>query len=241
MVHPTVRAIPIDISLFNNLFCVDTASLVGYRRRSSSVFKAEITRRAMTKSAPDETVAELDRRWSALMVAAQAGDGAAYEDLLRQCVPFVKNVARRRNIAGDRIDDVVQDVLLTIHRARHTYDPSRSFTAWLRVIADRRAIDLVRRTGREQRREVHAPLAFENHADETADPARGIAYTGETATVSRVLEALPTKQREAIRYLVLEEHSLADTAVLTGRSKISLKVNLHRALKALRGRMERAE
>jgi RNA polymerase sigma-70 factor (ECF subfamily) len=240
MVHPTVRAIPIDISLFNNLFCVDTASLVGYGRRSSSVFKAEITRRAMTKSAPDETVAELDRRWSALMVAAQAGDGAAYEDLLRQCVPFVKNVARRRNIAGDRIDDVVQDVLLTIHRARHTYDPSRSFTAWLRVIADRRAIDLVRRTGREQRREVHAPLAFENHADETADPARGIAYADETATVSRVLEALPTKQREAIRYLVLEEHSLADTAVLTGRSKISLKVNLHRALKALRGRMERA-
>jgi RNA polymerase sigma factor (sigma-70 family) len=194
----------------------------------------------MTKSVPDETVAELDRRWSALMIAAQAGDSAAYEELLRQCVPFVKNVARRR-IGGDRTDDVVQDVLLTIHRARHTYDPSRSFTAWLRVISDRRAIDLVRRTHREQRREVHAPLAFESHADETADPARGIAHTDETATVGRVLEALPMRQREAVQYLVLEEHSLADTAALTGRSKVSLKVNLHRALKALRGRMERAE
>ena len=59
--------------------------------------------------------------------------------------------------------------------------------------------------------------------------------------MSRVLEALPMKQREAVQYLVLEEHSLADTAALTQRSKVSLKVNLHRALKALRGRLERAE
>jgi len=177
----------------------------------------------MAKSIPDEAVVELDRSWSALMIAAQAGDSAAYEELLRECVPYIKNVARRRNIAGDRTDDVVQDVLLTIHRARHTYDPSRSFTAWLRVITDRRAIDLVRRTLRQERREVHAPLAFENHADETADPARGIAHADEATTVSRVLEALPMKQREAVQYLVLEEHSLADTAALTQRSKVVLK------------------
>ena len=239
MVHPTVRAIAIDFSLFNDLFCIDPAFLAGHR--GGSVFKPEITRRTMAKSIPDAAVVELDRSWSALMIAAQAGDSAAYEELLRECVPYIKNVARRRNIAGDRTDDVVQDVLLTIHRARHTYDPSRSFTAWLRVITDRRAIDLVRRTLRQERREVHAPFAFENHADETADPARGIAHADETTTVSRVLEALPMKQREALQYLVLEEHSLADTAALTQRSKVSLKVNLHRALKALRGRLERAE
>jgi RNA polymerase sigma-70 factor (ECF subfamily) len=175
------------------------------------------------------------------MIATQAGDSAAYEELLRQCVPYIKNVARRRSIAGDRTDDVVQDVLLTIHRARHTYDPSRSFTAWLRVITDRRAIDLVRRTLRQERREVYAPFAFENHADETADPTREIVHADEATAVSRVLETLPVKQREAVRYLVLEEHSLTDTAALTQRSKVSLKVNLHRALKALRGRLERAE
>jgi RNA polymerase sigma-70 factor (ECF subfamily) len=175
------------------------------------------------------------------MVAAQAGDSAAYEELLRQCVPFIKIVARRRSITADRTDDVVQDVLLTIHRARHTYDPSRSFIAWLRVIADRRAKDLVRRTLRQELREVHAPVAFENHADETADPARRISHADEATTVSRFLEVLPVRQREAVQYLVLEEHSLADTSVLTRRSKVSLKVNLHRALKALRGRLERAE
>jgi len=239
MVHSTVRALPMDLSLRPDLFCVAPASLAGHR--ASSVFKAEITARIMAKSILDQAVADIDQHWSALMTAAQAGDSAAYEELLRQCVPFIKNVARRRNVAGDRTDDVVQDVLLTIHRARHTYDPSRSFTAWLRVITARRAIDLVRRTLRQERREVHAPLAFENHADETADPARGIAHADEATAVSRVLEALPKKQREAVQYLVLEEHSLTDTAALTRRSKVSLKVNLHRALKALRGTLERAE
>ena len=239
MVHPTVRAVPIDFPLSTDLFCVDPAALAGHR--GSSVSKPEIIRRTMAKSIADEAVAERDGHWSALMVAAQAGDSAAYEELLRHCVPFIKNVARRRSITADRTDDVVQDVLLTIHRARHTYDPSRSFIAWLRVIADRRAIDLVRRTLRQELREVHAPVAFENHADETADPARRISHADEATTVSRFLEVLPVRQREAVQYLVLEEHSLADTSVLTRRSKVSLKVNLHRALKALRGRLERAE
>jgi RNA polymerase sigma factor (sigma-70 family) len=241
MVHPTVKVIPIDFSLFGDLFCVDPASLLGRRPRENLAFSFKITSLAMTKSVPADTIVEADKRWSILMITAQAGDAAAYEELLRHCVPFIKNVARGRRVKPDRIDDVVQDVLLTIHRARHTYDPSRSFMAWLRVIADRRSIDLLRQMRRQEIREVHAPLAFESHADETADPARRIAYADETATVSRVLEALPTRQREAVQYLVLEEHPLADTAVLTRRSKVSLKVNLHRALKALRGRMERAE
>ena len=57
-------------------------------------------------------------------------------------------------------------------------------------------------------------------------------------TVTRALASLPARQREAVQHLVLEERSLADAAALTRRTKGSLKVNLHRALKALRDRME---
>jgi RNA polymerase sigma factor (sigma-70 family) len=98
------------------------------------------------------------------MAAAQAGDRAAYETLLQDCIPFIKMVARRRGVSFDRIDDVVQDTLLTVHRARQTYDPSRSFAAWLRTIAQRRAIDGLRRHNRHQSREIYAPLAYENQA-----------------------------------------------------------------------------
>jgi RNA polymerase sigma-70 factor (ECF subfamily) len=175
-----------------------------------------------------------DLRRSTWMAAAQAGDSVAYQTLLRDCIPVIKTVARRRGVAAAHVDDVVQDVLLTIHRARHTYDPNRSFTAWLCVITERRAIDLLRRIRRQDLREVHAPLAFESHVDQAADPARGLAYADAAGIVTRAIAGLPARQREAVERIVLEERSLADAAALTQRSKSSLKVNLHRALKTLR-------
>ncbi|HET7804783.1 MAG TPA: sigma-70 family RNA polymerase sigma factor [Pseudolabrys sp.] len=203
----------------------------------SSRTGGEIAEQVMTEPGPDAT--NTDRHWSALMAAAQSGDSVSYQALLRGCIPVIKAIARRRGITADRIDDVVQDVLLTIHRARRTYDPNRSFTAWLSVIAERRAIDLIRRTRRQHQREVYAPFAFESHADEAADPSRRIALVDRRSAIARVVETLPGRQREAILHLLLEERSLADAAAATRRSKGSLKVNLHRALKALRGKMER--
>jgi RNA polymerase sigma-70 factor (ECF subfamily) len=175
------------------------------------------------------------------MAAAQAGDRAAYEALLRDCVGVIESVARRQGVAADRIDDVVQDTLLTVHRARQTYDPARSFTAWLRVIAERRAVDLLRKTGRVRVREVHAPLAYEQHADESAAVRRTVLGAEATHRLSDAVAGLPLRQREAVQMLVLQERSLAETAAATGRSKGSLKVNLHRALKSLRARLGPAE
>jgi RNA polymerase sigma-70 factor (ECF subfamily) len=185
---------------------------------------------------PKNASDEMRRAW---MAAAQAGDRVAYERLLRDCVPLIRSVARRQGVSGDRVDDVVQDVLLTIHRARQTYDPSRSFTAWLSVIAQRRAIDLLRQTGRQGAREVHAPVAAENYPDDSSNPSRGLDHADAAGSVGEALATLPPRQREAVQHLVLEERSLADAAMLTRRTKGSLKVNLHRAFKALRSRVER--
>jgi RNA polymerase sigma factor (sigma-70 family) len=196
------------------------------------------SRLRMATAAPIKPTAD-DMRRSALMAAAQDGDRAAYETLLRESVPLIRAIARRQGVSADQVDDVVQEVLLTIHRARQTYDPSRSFNAWLRVIAERRAIDLLRQTGRRGVREVHAPIAFENYADDSADPARGLQHDDDAGRVSQALASLPPRQREAVQSLVLNEQSLAEASAATRRSKGSLKVNLHRALKALRGSVER--
>jgi RNA polymerase sigma factor (sigma-70 family) len=125
-------------------------------------------------------------------------------------------------------------VLLTIHRARQTFDPNRSFTAWLRTIAERRAIDLLRRIGRQRGREIHSPLDFESFVDQSVRPADTDLAAG--GRVNDALASLPERQREAVQVLVLEEQSLSEAAVATRRSKGALKVNLHRALKALRGK-----
>ena len=59
--------------------------------------------------------------------------------------------------------------------------------------------------------------------------------------VTEVLASLPAGQREAVEALVIREQSLAEAAMVTRRSKGALKVNLHRALKALRGKLERTD
>ena len=168
------------------------------------------------------------------MVAAQAGDRAAYETLLRDCIPFIQRVARGQGVPSDFVDDVVQETLLTIHRARRTYDPSRSFTAWLRTIAQRRAIDGLRRDGRTRTREIHKPLAYQNHADPGGDPEQAALKVDHTEVLNLALGKLPTRQREAVEHLALQGQSLTQAATATGRSSGSLRVNWHRALKTLR-------
>src|SRR5690606_15589677 len=65
-----------------------------------------------------------DPQLGGLMAAAQDGDRAAYDRLLRESVPMIRRIARYRGSPPASIDDIVQDVLLTIHRVRHTFDPA---------------------------------------------------------------------------------------------------------------------
>lgn len=106
-----------------------------------------------------------DPKWRNAMREAQDGDGRAYAALLRACVPIIRASARGRGVPSDQVDDAVQDVLLTIHRVRHTYDPARPFLPWLRAIARARAVDLLRRHGRQSARELSAPVDYEAHPD----------------------------------------------------------------------------
>lgn len=182
-----------------------------------------------------------DRRWSAWMASAQGGDRVAYEALLRECVPLIRRVARGQGVAGDRVDDVVQDVLLTVHRARQTYDPAYSFAAWLGTIARRRAIDVLRRSGRHNAREIHAPLAYEAYAEPDAEADRGWERMDRVKLLGAAISSLGEGQREAVEHLAIREMSLAEAAEATGKTKGALKVNFHRALKALRARLDGEE
>lgn len=179
---------------------------------------------------------QAERQRAAWMAAAQAGDRRAYERVLASSLPLIRSVARRQGVPVDSIDDVVQETLMTVHRVRHTYDPARSFDAWLAALASRRAIDALRSQGRRGRREVHDEFALDQHPDH--DDASAESERAQQASRLRdAIAELPPGQREAVEQLGLKEHTLAEAAALTGRKTGALKVNLHRALKALRGRM----
>lgn len=176
-----------------------------------------------------------DREWSEWMAAAQRGDRAAYERLLREILPFLRALAARRHRAPDRIEDVVQDVLLTVHRVRHTYDPARPFSHWLAAIARRRSIDALRRRGRTESAEVSDTLAYETFADPRAK--REMEARDRAAELGPAIASLPPGQREALELLKLRELSLAEASRASGKSIASLKVSVHRAIRALRARL----
>jgi RNA polymerase sigma factor (sigma-70 family) len=168
-----------------------------------------------------------------LMRAAQRGDGAAYVELLRTITPRIRSfVSGQRGFAGKaEVEDLVQDVLLSIHTVRATYDPSRPFVPWLLAIVRNRLADGARRYARVARREVHVDddVTFSRPAtnDETEE-------MGATTALYDAVRALPEGQRQAIELLKLEELSLKEASRVSGTSVGALKVATHRAMATLR-------
>lgn len=186
-------------------------------------------------AAPDDRDAR-DLRWSRLMVAAQAGDRHAYEDLLRECLPLIRRICRARLRDAAEAEDAVQDTLLTIHRARATYDGSRPFRPWLVAITERRALDRIRARGRRAGREAALDLAAELAAPEASADA---ALDAERAAVKLrdAVQELPESQRTALGLTKLQDLTLQEASARSGMSIGAIKVATHRAVQTLRRRL----
>jgi RNA polymerase sigma-70 factor (ECF subfamily) len=172
-----------------------------------------------------------DRDWSALMARGQDGDAEAYAALLRSVTPYVRSRAARLGLFGDESEDGVQDVLLTIHKIRHTYDPALPFGPWLTAVARRRLIDRTRHRSRRWRRET--PLT-EAHETLAADESNSHEAAGEARRLRAAIAKLPAGQRQAVEMVKLQELSLKEASARTGQSETALKVAVHRAVKKLR-------
>ena len=172
-----------------------------------------------------------------LMERAQAGDEAAYLHLLTQISSIVRSAVRRKVNASQHADveDVVQDVLVSVHAVRATYDPSRPFLPWLLTIVHNRTVDKFRRSSRISANETYVGELLETFPAEPAN-SQVDAY-GDDELLRREIEALPASQRRAIELLKLKEMSLKEAAVESGMTVANLKVLVHRAMKTLRKRI----
>ncbi len=169
--------------------------------------------------------------WGRWMAAAQDGDAAAYAALLNEIVPALRVFVDLRLRDASATEDVVQNVLLSLHRARHTYEPSRPFGPWLRTIARNAVVDAFRARGKQAEREAALPDA-DLLADER-EPSRMEAPLSER--MERALAELPASQREAVLLIHVRELSVAEAAERVGVTVSALKVRAHRGYKALRG------
>lgn len=167
-----------------------------------------------------------------LMRAAQGGDKIAYEHLLKSIVPILRRYARAKWIGAIDPEDLVQDVLLSLHSVRHTYDPDRPFLPWLGAIFRRRLVDLQRRHIRRAKNEVTTDILPETFSEDETNWLE--ESRGDPELLKSAIAALPAGQRRAIELLKIQELSLKEAAEKTGMSISALKVAVHRGMKSLK-------
>jgi RNA polymerase sigma factor (sigma-70 family) len=184
----------------------------------------------------DQTQPCGEEDWAVLMDRAQGGDAASYRRLLLAVTPYLRAMAARSHRERPDVEDSVQDILLTVHTVRHTYDPGRPFKPWLVAIARRRIIDRLRGQGRKRARET---FLSEEHETFAAPETNHSETEPDIRALRDAVGQLPEGQRQAITMLKIEEKSLKEASAASGMSIVALKVSTHRAVKNLRKLLDR--
>src|SRR5258706_16439427 len=174
---------------------------------------------------------------AARMAAAQNGDREAYAALLTSLLPMLRAFVRGRGVASSEVEDVVQEIVILIHRARHSWRSDRAFDHWMWAVARNASTDALRRLGREYARRERGPDPRD--PDATPDPRaldpEALLSANELAPgLARALADLPAAQREALELLYVEQLPVAEAAARAGVSASALKVRAHRGSRTLR-------
>ena len=165
-----------------------------------------------------------------LMRRAQRGEEAAYAELLVLLTAATRSYVRSRLGAPvPWIDDAVQETLVAVHHARHTFDGRRPFAPWFYAIARNRFVDVLRRERRVREHEIAVETTPEwsEATDEATSPV-------DMHAVRQALASLPPRQREVVEAMKLRDESVRDIAARLGMTMTSVKVTAHRGYRTLR-------
>jgi RNA polymerase sigma-70 factor (ECF subfamily) len=160
-----------------------------------------------------------------------AGDTAAFGLVYDALATRLFGYLLRRTRDRARAEDLLQQTMLHIHRARDQFIPGAQVVPWAFAITRRLLVDSVRRGSREV-------LA------EGTDPAEGVAVSPRAddlvhaselaARAEQVLAGLPAAQRMAFELMKVDGLTLAETAQVLGTTVAAVKLRAHRAYEALR-------
>ncbi|HLH13106.1 MAG TPA: sigma-70 family RNA polymerase sigma factor [Methylovirgula sp.] len=173
-----------------------------------------------------------ESEWSSLLRAANAGDGSAYQRLLKQLAPVLRSFVRRglarASVPDADAEDIVQETLLAIHIKRHTWIETAPVAPWIFTIARHKIIDALRRRGRR----IHLPI--DDYAEFLAEEAEEPSMIG--AFVDRHIDSLPSVQRKVVEAIAVSGASIGEAAERLAMSRGAVRVALHRGLAALAAR-----
>jgi RNA polymerase sigma-70 factor, ECF subfamily len=167
-----------------------------------------------------------DHELARLLARAQQGDRPAYENFLLEVCAVLRPFLARRMPERDLAEEVLQDTLLAIHRARHSYLPGRPVGPWLYAICEHRIADCHRQRRRMARLEARGAEALEPTADHPYAQPQTVALDA--------LGRLPGRQRRVIELLKVADLSVREVANKVGMSESAVKVTASRGYQAMR-------
>ena len=174
-------------------------------------------------------------RWAKLMVSAQAGNEADYRALLSELAPAITRYLRARFGHHDFVEDCVQEALIAIHEARHTYQSQRLFRPWLFSIVRHKAIDALRQ---QRRRQTLLEREWREQAATGAMVSAVAASCENTLSSGRMIASLDPPYRDAITLTKIVGLSSAEAAAELSISEGALKVRVHRGIGRLKKLLE---
>ena len=168
-----------------------------------------------------------EERLHGLMVEAQGGCRASYRNLLDEILPLARSYVKRRLADSCNGDDCVQDTLISLHRARHTFDPANKFSPWLFAVLRHKVIDHVRS------RKVTLKYFSEEVLEDYLQVEMPQPSIEQRLDLEKILRGLNADDQAIIRAVKLEGQSIFDMSRRLNVSPGSLKVRVHRILNSL--------
>ncbi|MFQ3542939.1 RNA polymerase sigma factor SigX [Halobacillus rhizosphaerae] len=160
-----------------------------------------------------------------------------YEQYHQDLYQFIMYMVKDRDIA----EDLVQETYIKILRSYHTYDNRSSEKTWLFSIARHVTIDYFRKQKRKRARifdwfdwgekqetiQDHQPL-----------PEELAIQNDELREVYQTLDQCTVDQKTVIILRYIQGMSIKETASILGFSESKIKTTQHRAIKAIKDKLE---
>jgi RNA polymerase sigma-70 factor, ECF subfamily len=157
-----------------------------------------------------------------LIRAVLDGDLDKYGRLYHLYSPLVHGVLLAR-IPRSEVEDMVQEIFLHALKKLSTLRDTGSFGPWIAMIARNRAMDFHRRS---------------RETVEVSDDLRSSDSSGtKVAEILEIIRSLPDAYRETLVLRLVEGMTGPEIATRTGLTSASVRVNLHRGMKLLRGKL----
>jgi RNA polymerase sigma-70 factor (ECF subfamily) len=170
----------------------------------------------------------------ALMRRSLDGDQRAYTVLLQETSRLLRPFLAKRLSFTSEVDDLLQEILISIHKARHTYDGKRPYTPWVYAIAKFRLQDHLRAHYSDQLRHAGDLSEMEEFLHEDVTES-AISYE----SISGEVQKLPEKQATILRLMHQDGYTAKEVATKIGMKESAVKVAAHRAYKVLKEKLER--